>query len=136
MANFIPIDSNLISISNPSGQNLDIAPAITRLAVSFTMDMCSEINFDILDPGFKFANANYFQIRRDVIYSGMLFEISAVEVQRSSGYDPLYRISAEQTDSVNEARQRRGSIYWHDPNAVRGGYCCTIQYGILWPRDN
>ena len=94
MANFIPVDSNLISISNPSGQNLDIAPAITRLGVSFTMDMCSEINFDILDPGFKFANANYFQIRRDVIYSGMLFEISAVEVQRSSGYDPLYRISA------------------------------------------
>jgi len=94
MANFIPIDSNLISVRSPSGQNLDIAPAITRLAVSFTMDMCSEINFEVLDPGFKFAKANYFQIRRDITYNNMLFEISAVEVQRSTGYDPLYRISA------------------------------------------
>jgi hypothetical protein len=94
MANFIPIDTNLISIDNPSGENLDITPAITRLAVSFTMDMASEINFEVVDKDFKFASAGYFDIRRDITYAGMLFEVSAVDVQRSSGLDPLYRVSA------------------------------------------
>jgi len=94
MANFIPIDPDLISITNPSGQNLDITPAITRLSASFTMDMASEINFEVVDKDFKFASAGYFDIRRDITYAGMLFEVSAVDVQRSSGLDPLYRIAA------------------------------------------
>lgn len=94
MSNFITIDSDLIAISAPDSEKLDIAPAITSLNVSLTMDGASEITFEVVDQNFTFAKANYFSLRRNVYYDDLMFEISAVEVQRSAGYAPLYTISA------------------------------------------
>jgi len=108
MSNFIPIDSDLIAIVAPDSERLDIAPAITSLYVSLTMDGASEITFEVIDQGFTFAKANYFNLRRDVIYDGMLFEISAVEVERSDGFAPKYTISAR-SKAVQRMKRDKGA---------------------------
>ena len=38
------------------------------------------------------AKANYFQIRRDAFYKGLLFEIAVVETSRSEGIHPKHQL--------------------------------------------
>lgn len=93
MSTFTPITKDLISIGSiETGQMADIAENITSLSVSMTMDQASELSFSVIDPDFIFARNNYFQIRRDVFYRELIFEIARVEVSRSASIHPEYRI--------------------------------------------
>jgi len=89
------LTQEIISIADlSSGQVGEIHQMTTELTVSFTMDLASEISFSVLDPDFRFMAGNYFQVRRDVLYRGKEFEISAIEVGTSSGGSPLITIDA------------------------------------------
>jgi hypothetical protein len=93
MAYFDSIDINLFSLGDlGTFSNRDISQAITSLSISLTMSGSSEVSADILDPDFAMAKGNYFQIRRDAFYKGMLFEIAAVETSRSEGIHPKHQI--------------------------------------------
>jgi hypothetical protein len=92
---FIPIDANLVRLGDiPSNVSVDISEAIISFDVSLTLDMSSQLTIEIIDKDFRFAKANYFQIRRDVFYQDLIFEITRVDVSRSSSLEPLYRIVA------------------------------------------
>jgi hypothetical protein len=93
MSNFTPITKELISIGSvETGQMADVADNITSMRLSLTMDQSSELSFTVIDPDFGFATNNYFQIRRDVFYRELVFEIARVEVSRSDSIHPEYRL--------------------------------------------
>jgi hypothetical protein len=93
MAYFDNIDINLFSLGDlGTFSNRDISAAITELSVSLTISGSSEISVSVIDPEFKMAKANYFQIRRDAFYKGLLFEIAAIETSRSEGIHPKHQL--------------------------------------------
>jgi len=93
MAYFDNIDINLFSLGDlGTFSNRDISAAITELSVSLTISGSSEISVSVIDPDFKMAKANYFQIRRDAFYKGLLFEIAVIETSRSEGIHPKHQL--------------------------------------------
>lgn len=93
MSNFTPITKDLIAIGSvETGQMEDVAENITSLGVSLTMDQASELSFSVIDPDFLYARNNYFQIRRDVFYRELVFEIARVEVGKSASIHPEFRL--------------------------------------------
>ena len=124
MMDFDAIDSKLISIGDLStAATRDIADAITSLNVSLSISGSSQVSITLLDPNFSFARANYFQIRRDVSYRGMNFEISAVETQRSESVFPQYTL---------ECRARPIQLMKRDkkPEAYRGMSAYDFAFAI------
>ena len=93
MAYFDNIDINLFSLGDlGTFSNRDIVEALTELNISLTISGSSEISVSVIDPDFRMAKANYFQIRRDAFYKGLLFEIAAVETSRSEGIHPKHQL--------------------------------------------
>jgi hypothetical protein len=114
MATFDLIDSDIISIGETSTQNAgDISPFITQMSVSLTMDASSEIQFTVIDKDFGFGANNYFQLRRNVYYRDLMFEISRVEVSQDQSSYPVYTIAAR---SKNIQLMKRDK----DPEAFSG----------------
>lgn len=121
---FDAIDSNLISIGDLStAATREIADAITSLEVSLSISGSSQVSITLIDPNFSFARANYFQIRRDVSYRGMNFEISAVQTQRSESVFPQYTL---------ECRARPIQVMKRDkkPEAYRGMSAYDFAFAI------
>lgn len=92
-----------------SGAFTDISSLVTQVSVSYTMDMASELSFDVIDPGLAMSRNNYFTLGRDVIYSTQtigqieprssqirpvlqLFEIANVSVSQGPGLSCSYSI--------------------------------------------
>lgn len=94
MAVFDNIDQSLLRIGEDERPAGDVTPFITQLSVSLTMDASSEIQFTVIDKDFIFARNNYFQLRRNVYYRDLIFEISRVDVTQDQSSYPAYSISA------------------------------------------
>lgn len=89
------IDSNLVTIENLTTKEVaQIAEYITDFSVSHRIDGATEISFSVIDPEFKMSKANYFQIRRNMVYRGLPYEIAAVEVGRGPGSSPQINVQA------------------------------------------
>lgn len=94
-AYFDQITDDVITIGRTeTGATQSVAPLITALDVSLSMDGASEIQFEILDVDFVLAKNNMFLLRRNVFYRDQVFEIAATEVSPSPTDDPLIRIQA------------------------------------------
>ena len=109
-----PIDINLFNLGDlGTFQSRDVTNSIVSFDVSLTLGPSSQISVGVIDPDFAQARANYFQIRRDIFYRNMFFEISAVEVQRSESIHPLYTL---------ECRSKAVQLMKRDkkPEAYRG----------------
>jgi hypothetical protein len=112
VASFVPVDKNLIQIGDvASNQMRDISEAITSFDVSLTMDGASELTLEVLDINFAFAKANYFQVRRDVFYQNLIFEIVVVEVQGSDSVHPIYRLSCRNKNVQMMKRDKSPEAY-------------------------
>jgi hypothetical protein len=112
MASFDPITKELISIGSvETGQMADIAGNVTSMSVSLTMDQASELSFSVVDPDFLFASNNYFQIRRDVFYRELIFEIARVEVSRSQAIHPEYRLVCYNKNVQMMKRDKKPEAY-------------------------
>ena len=89
------IDSTLITLENLTTKEVgQIAEYITDFSVSYRIDGAAEISFSVIDPDFKMSQANYFQIRRNMVYRGQPYEIAAVEVGRGPGSSPQVTVQA------------------------------------------
>jgi hypothetical protein len=112
MASFDPITRNLISIGSvATGQMADIAENVTSMSLSLTMDQASELSFSVIDPNFVFASNNYFQIRRDVFYRELIFEIARVEVSQSRSVHPEYRLVCYNKNVQMMKRDKKPEAY-------------------------
>ena len=93
MSYFEPIDNNLFKLGDiGTFANRDITEAITDMSVSLTIAGSSQVTVSVVDVDFAMAKANYFQIRRDIFYRDIFFEITSVGVSRSESIHPLYQI--------------------------------------------
>lgn len=92
-------------------QARDVTQAITDMSVSLTMGGSSEVTVNIVDPNFAFASANYFQVRRDLFYRDLWFEIAAVETSRSDAIHPLYTLQCRSKAVQLMKRDKKPEAY-------------------------
>ena len=59
--------------------NIDVSDVITSMEVSLTLDEASQVTIRLVDPQLERYAANYFQIRQQVTYFGMDFEVAAID---------------------------------------------------------
>lgn len=91
------------------GQYTDISSHVTNVSVNYTMDLASELSFDIIDPKLLMSDNNYFITARDVIYETQtigqiepyssnvrlvmqIFEMSNISVSQGPGGSVTYSI--------------------------------------------
>lgn len=112
MSYFAPIDSDLFSIVGlGTTQNKSLIEAITEINVSLTLSGSSEVSVTVVDPDFNFAVNNYFQIRRQVIYRGMQFEIAAIETSRSEAVHPQHTLQCRSQKVQEMKRDKQPEIH-------------------------
>lgn len=95
-----------------------ISENLLNISVSYTMDLASQLSFNVVDPGLEMASNQYFIVGRDVVYETTairpielvtvdpeifpaisrirhIFEISRVSVEQGeAGASPVYSIEA------------------------------------------
>lgn len=75
-------------------QGTAVQEAIIKLSTSFTMDSVSQISFEVWDQELRMLNNNYFLVRRDVYYQGMLYEMAVIDISAGQGETPIIKIEA------------------------------------------
>jgi len=106
-----------------SGAFTDVSGLLTQASVNYTMDMASELSFEVIDPDLQMAENNYFSLTRDVIYETQtlgrlqpfepnivfvrqLFEIANVSVSQGPGGSPAFSIKCY-TKAVQQMKRDR-----------------------------
>ena len=117
------------------GAFTDISGLVTAISVNYTMDMASELSFDVVDPGLNMSQKNYFILGRDIIYStqtigqiepyssslrpvSQLFEIANVSVSQGPGGSCSYSIKCY-TKAIQQMKRDK------KPGTIKGS---GIQY--------
>jgi hypothetical protein len=116
--------ADLPNITSTNGRT-DISRYITQLSVNYTMDMASQLSFDIVDVDLKMAQNNYFILGRDVIYEtqtissfdsitsnpifvNQLFEIANVSSSQGPGGSVTFNITCY-TKAVQQMKRDKKS---------------------------
>ena len=101
----------------------DISGLLTQANVNYTMDLASELSFELIDPNLQMAERNYFTLTRDVIYETQtlgriqpyepnlvfvrqLFEIANVSVSQGPGGSPAFSIKCY-TKAIQQMKRDR-----------------------------
>ena len=66
-------------------QQANLEEFITRLDISYTMDMASQLSIELVDFDLTLTKNNYFQVRRNVYYGTNTFEIASVGIKQGPG---------------------------------------------------
>ena len=112
MAYVDPIDLDLFKLGDLGTlQARDVTDAIVSFSTSLSISGSSEVKVGIVDPDFAMASANYFQIRRDIFYRNLWFEIAAVETQRSESIHPLYNLECRSKGVQLMKRDKKPEAY-------------------------
>lgn len=107
------------------GSFTDVSQFVTQASINYTMDMASELSFDILDPGLLMSQNNYFILGRDIIYQtqtigqvapagsvirpiSQLFEIANVTVSQGPGGSCSYSIKCYTKAVQQMKRDKKG----------------------------
>lgn len=71
-----------------------INQSILSLKLSWTLDLVSELSFEVYDKDMFLLKRNSFLIRRDVVYGNDLFEMSNIRVRQDQGSSTIVTVSA------------------------------------------
>ncbi len=126
---------SIASLDN--GIQTRINSSILKINVDYTMGMCSELSFDVIDVGQEFLRRGYFDMGRDVLYTtntlvpfsndvfsearGIVspnrliqaFEIANVTIAQGPGYNPVVQVKCY-TKAVQQMKRDRS------PEKVKG----------------
>ena len=125
--------------------NYDITDLVTSASISYTMDLASELSFEIIDPGLEFAKNNYFVIGRDVMYETQtigridsktgdvirvrqMFEVAKVQVSQGPGGSAVFSVQCY-TKAIQQMRRDRspGSVPGNGTAFIRAA---ARKYGL------
>lgn len=67
----------------------DIAPQVTSMSVSLSMDAVSEISITVSDPDLYYLRSNVFQPRGFLAWENMAFEIAVIEASQASAKEQV-----------------------------------------------
>lgn len=124
------ITDDIISFVDLSSFKMaEVAELVTDLSVNYTMDEASQVTISMLDPGFNMLRSNYFQIRRNVLYRGELFEVSSTEVSNTGGETPL--ITVECRPAVVQGMKRdKGAENYRSISASEYAAIVAAKYNL------
>jgi len=80
---------DLFVVDPASNTSFDISSRTTRLSVSLSMSAVAQLTAEVEDPDLKLLGNNVFQLRRTVMYKGVQYEVSAVEVRQGQTSEVL-----------------------------------------------
>lgn len=84
---------------------------ILSINVDWSMDLNSQINIELVDPGYRMTELNYFVPRRDIWYRGMRYEIADVSVGPGDGGSPRVSLAICNKSIQRMKRDKRsGSV--------------------------
>lgn len=107
----------------------DFTRAALSSEVSWTIDGVSQVTLTVRDENFKFGKANYFQIRRPVIYRNHVFEISAAEIEQGEDQHPIYRLELR-TASVQAMKRDKSPQSYGGASATDFARTVATKYGL------
>lgn len=71
-----------------------INECVRKLELSWTLDLVSEMTFEVVDKDMFLYNRNSFLIRRDVLYENNLFEMSNISIRQDQGSSTIVSVKA------------------------------------------
>ena len=87
---------NIISTFNITGlrqnESETLANRMTSLTVSYSNNASTEIAVQYLDTDYSILENRYFDLRRDVLYRGRMYEVGDVQTAPGSGGSPMVNI--------------------------------------------
>lgn len=103
--------------------NYDLTDVVTSASINYSMDLASELSFEVVDPGLEFSKNNYFIVGRDVMYETQtvgrinsqtgdvimvrqMFEIARVQVSQGPGGSATFSIQCY-TKAIQQMRRDR-----------------------------
>lgn len=130
-----------------TGAFTDVSSLVTRASVSYSMDMASQLSFDIVDPLLNMSIRNYFQVGRDIIYESQtlgrvdssssdvtnvkqLFEISRVTVSQGNGGSANYSVECYSKAVQQMKRDKKpGTVKGQGTDFIKNA---ARKYGLLF----
>jgi len=84
---------------------------ILSINVEWSMDLNSQVNIELVDPGYRMTEMNYFVPRRDIWYRGARYEIADVSVGPGDGGSPRVSLAICNKSIQRMKRDKRsGSV--------------------------
>jgi hypothetical protein len=110
-------------------QRTNLAEFITRLDVSFTMDMASQLTIEVIDQDLRLTKGNYFQIRRTVTYGTNVFEIASVAIS-SAGANSA-RVTLEcRSKPIQQLKRDKNPESFNQTSATEFARVAASRYGM------
>ena len=120
-----------------TGEYTDISSYVTDVSVNYTMDLASELSFDIVDPQLLMSENNYFIVTRDVVYQtqtigqiepysnnirlvNQTFEMANISTQQGPGGSVTYSIKCY-TKAIQQMKRDK------KPGLVKGSGTAFIR---------
>lgn len=88
-----------------------INQCVTKLSFSWTLDLVSEISFEVVDKDMFLWNRNSFLIRRDVRYGNDFFEMSNISIRQDQGFSPIVSVKARKKALQMMKRDKNPEAY-------------------------
>lgn len=92
------------------GATSNIKDIVSNMEVSLSLDGVSQISFDVPDPGLVLSKNNYWNIRREVKFQEMTFEIASVEIRQGEGGETV-RIEARNAACQKLKRDKNATVF-------------------------
>lgn len=126
-----------IKVSNESGTvQYDIAEIVTAVAVSYTMDMASQLSFTVVDKDWAFSKANWFMLRRIVRLTEIatrkvqIFEIAAINYEAGDAFN-LPRIGVEcRTRAIQMMKRDKRNEAFKAMSATEFAQIIALRHGL------
>ena len=87
---------NIISTFNITGlrqsESETLAKRMTSLTVSYSNNVSTQISVQYLDTDYSILENRYFDLRRDVLYRGRMYEVGDVATAPGSGGSPMVNV--------------------------------------------
>ena len=87
------------------------------------------MRFTVLDPDFRMAKANYFQVRRSVGFKGFDYEIAGVEWLRTAGRVDECRVTMRSLP-IQRMRREKGEQNWYEISAAEFAKQMAESHGL------
>lgn len=108
---------------------------IVNISVEWSMDLNSQITIELIDPGYRMTEMNYFVPRRDIWYRGARYEIADVSVGPGDGGAPRVSITICNKSIQRMKRDKRsGSVSASSAYEYAGRAASKFNLGFIGQR--
>jgi len=108
----------------------NITDRVSKVEVSLSMDMVSQITVTVSDPGLEMFQANYFQVRRTVKFLEIELEISSVEISQGSGGEQV--IFEARTAACQRLKRDKGQKTFNVGSATAFAALMARDFGLAF----